>query len=64
LLDGKRKEEVLALLGEGSDASYWREWDLRYWLGPQRGLIRIDSEWLVVRFDGSGYVKEYAVISD
>ena len=28
---------------------YFREYDYAYWLGPERGLFSIDSEWLVVR---------------
>ena len=64
LLGGKHKEEVVALLGEGTHSSSWREWDIHYWLGPERSLIRIDSEWLVIRFDDSGIVKEYAIVRD
>ncbi len=35
-----------------------------YWLGPERGLIRIDSEWLVLRLDEGGVVREFRIVRD
>jgi hypothetical protein len=38
-----------ALLGVPPPTPYFREYDYVYWLGPERGLFSIDSEWLVVK---------------
>jgi hypothetical protein len=35
-----------------------------YWLGPERGFIRIDSEWLVLRLDQSDIVREVRIVRD
>lgn len=63
-LDGLTRPQVIALLGEPDGGSYFKEWDLVYWLGPERGLMGIDSEWLVVRFGPDGRVSEYRVARD
>ena len=63
-LVGLSKAEVIGLLGEQDDPSYFRSWDLRYWMGQEHGwLPAIDSEWLVIRFK-DGRVSEYAIVSD
>lgn len=64
LLDGKSREDVFALLGHPPETGYFRDWDAVYWLGPERGFIRIDSEWLVIRFDDAGRVYEYQLMRD
>ena len=48
------RSEILALLGEhDNDAGYFQQEDrFVYWLGPERGLISIDSEWLILEFSG------------
>ena len=58
------EEDVIKLLGEPSDTDMWPDWDLVYWLGAQRGLFPIDSEWLVLSLDRDGLVSEAAVIAD
>jgi len=63
-LRGLSRDSVERLLGPGDSTSYWREWDLVYWLGPERGLMRIDSEWLVVDFDANGRVRDYRLVRD
>ena len=63
-LDGLQRSEVTALLGPADETEYFKNWDLVYWLGPERGWIRVDSEWLVLRFNGSGRVAEYRVARD
>ena len=64
-LDGLTRRQIEVLLGAGDTTSKWREWDLVYHLGPERrGLFRIDSEWLVVRFDSAGRVSEYRIVGD
>ena len=63
-LDGLTQTQVVALLGPRPETDYFSEWDFVYWLGPNRGLLRIDSEWLVIRFNEAGRVAEYRVVSD
>jgi hypothetical protein len=64
LLDGLARDSVARLLGPADSTDYFREYDLVYWLGPERGFIRIDSEWLVVRFGPNGRVSEYRIVRD
>ena len=49
---------------EPDKTEYFKEWDLVYWLGPERGFISIDSEWLVFRFDGQKKVTDYKIMRD
>ena len=64
-LDGLTRREVDSLLGPRDDTDTWRDWDLVYRLGPQRrGMFRIDSEWLVVRFDTQSRVAAYRLVGD
>ncbi len=63
-LEGKTQDEILALLGPPTDTSYFTDWDAVYWLGPERGWLRLDSEWLVLRFDDKGRVFEYQLVRD
>jgi len=58
LLDGLSRQKVQELLGPGPDPLS-PSWDLAYELGPERSFIRIDSEFLLIRLDPSGRVKEY-----
>jgi len=64
LLKGASRAHVEELLGPPDDTVYFREWDLVYWLGPERGATRIDSEWLVLRLDPSGKVVEQRLMRD
>ena len=66
-LDGLTKTEVLELLGQ----PYQTEPSLgaapemfSYYLGPERGVIRIDSEWLVILFNDDGTVEQYRIHRD
>jgi hypothetical protein len=61
---GVARDEVVALLGEPRRTAYFNEYDLVYWLGPERGFISIDSEWLVFRLDAAGRVTEYRLVTD
>lgn len=64
-LDRVTRNDLLALLGPADQTDKWRDWDLVYWLGPERsGFIRIDSEWLVIRFDSAGRVDSYQIVRD
>jgi hypothetical protein len=63
-LRGLSRGEVDALLGPPTDTDYFSSWDLVYWLGPERGFLGIDSEWLVIRFGKDDRVFEWAVVRD
>ena len=63
-LSGNTKAEILALLGEADNTGYFRNYDLVYRLGAERGFISIDSEWLVFRLDTNNTVKEYRIVRD
>jgi hypothetical protein len=64
-LDNKTRVEVVAMLDEPPRMDYFKDWDLVYWLGREReAFIGIDSEWLVVRFDTKGRVRDYKIIRD
>lgn len=56
-LDGMTRGEVIALLGEPPKTPYFKNYELVYLLGPERGLMRIDSEWLIVTFGRDGRPK-------
>lgn len=51
ILVGMTRPEIDALLGTPPQTSYFRDFDYVYWLGPERGFISIDSEWLCIDFD-------------
>ena len=63
-LDRLTRPQVLELLGDPDGGPYFRDWDLVYWLGPERGFLGIDSEWLVLRIGSNGRVSEYRVVRD
>ena len=64
-LDGLTRPQVLALLGPAYGGDYFREpGNLVYWLGPERGIFRIDSEWLIIRFGKNGRVSAYELARD
>ena len=47
-----RESDIIDLLGnDNNDYGYFNEKDrFVYYLGPERGLISIDSEWLILDF--------------
>lgn len=63
-LQGLSRDSVERLLGPRDSTEYWHEWDLVYLLGPERGLISMDSEWLVARLGPDGRVVEYRIVRD
>ena len=67
LADGNldvRAGEVVALIGEPDNTSYFREYDMVYRLGMERGFISIDSEWLVLRLDANQVVTKFRIVRD
>jgi hypothetical protein len=61
---GQTRAEVVGLLEEPWPTGYFRQYDLVYWLGPERGWLSIDSEWLVFRLDSLGRVADSRVVND
>ncbi len=69
LVDSKRlaratRQQVEELLGPPDETEYFKDWSMVYWLGPERGTFRIDSEWLVLRLNESGVVAEFELVRD
>lgn len=62
-LEGMTRDEIITLLGEPDDYPSFGGWDLQYYLGPERGLISLDLEWLVIRLDKQNKVSAYKVVS-
>jgi hypothetical protein len=61
---GMSRAEIDDLLGSPAPTDKFRDWDLVYWLGPEPGSFRIDSEWLVFKFDKENKVSAYRLVSD
>ncbi|MGA9770758.1 MAG: hypothetical protein WBV94_17080 [Blastocatellia bacterium] len=61
---GMSREEVANILGEPDKTAFFKEWDMVYWLGPERGFISVDSEWLVLRLNEKKEVSEYRIARD
>ncbi|WP_428909943.1 hypothetical protein [Niallia sp. Krafla_26] len=59
------KDELTSLLGAPIETEYFKsDNNVVYYLGDERGLISIDSEWLVIDFDSRGRVANYQVLTD
>jgi hypothetical protein len=56
VLQGMSRADVVALIGEPDPKDVFPEYDLVYWLGPERGLIGTDSEYLVIKLDRASRV--------
>jgi hypothetical protein len=63
-LVGLQRDSVFRMLGPGDRTDYFKEYDAVYWLGPERGMMSIDSEWLVLRIGIDGRVLEAKVVTD
>ena len=50
-LVGMTQSEIDGMLGIPPQTPYFQDYDYVYWLGPERGVISIDSEWLCIAFD-------------
>ena len=61
---GMTRQEVTGLIGEPEKSGYFTNWDMVYWLGPERGFMSIDSEWLVFRLDNEKKVTDLKVLTD
>ncbi|MCX7427606.1 MAG: hypothetical protein NTW96_18495 [Planctomycetia bacterium] len=66
-LDGLTSSQVVELLGPPHDKSFpfgCTQCDIHYYLGPERGFFRIDSEWLFIALDKDGKVTRYWLYRD
>lgn len=63
-LHGLTRAEVTDLLGEPPRTDYFTNWDLVYWLGPERGYLALDYEWLAVRLGPDGRVEKAQLVTD
>jgi len=63
-LIGMTQSEVIDLLGPPTDTDKFRDHSLVYVLGPERGFVGIDYEWLLVDTGPDGRVQAAAVTSD
>jgi len=63
-LIGKTRPQIIVQLGEPAPTDYFRDWSLVYNLGPERGFMSIDSEWLLVRIGNDGRVAEARIARD
>jgi len=61
---GKSRAEVISMLGEPTATSHFREYDLVYVLGNERGWMSIDSEWLLLKLDIAGRVSAAEIARD
>lgn len=64
VLRGLPRDSVRALLGPPDRETQHPVPTMRYYLGPERDWIRIDSEELVIRFDSAGYVVDAGTARD
>jgi len=61
----KTKTEVHTLLGSPTETEYFKdENNIVYHLGNERGLISIDSEWLIIWFNDNEKVTKYEIVTD
>lgn len=60
-LVGMPRAQVDALLGVPPATAHFREYDYVCWLGAERGAFGIDSEWLVLKFDGEAVARALVV---
>lgn len=54
---GQTKEQIERLLGTPPATGYFKEYDYVYWLGPERSVFGIDSEWLCLKFENGKVIK-------
>ena len=63
-LVGMTHDELIALIGTPPKCGYFRDYQFVYWLGPERGYMSIDSEWLAVRFGPDDRVSAARIVRD
>jgi hypothetical protein len=61
---GKTKQELEAWLGKPDDFPFSQGWGFNYWVGLQRGWMKLDSWWLCFWFDDTGHAVEAVLKQD
>lgn len=61
---GMSRGDLIALLGTPPKTGYFTDYQFVYWLGPERGYMSIDSEWLAVRFGPDDRVSAAQIVRD
>lgn len=66
VLPRQNRTAIEAQLGIPPTSSYFEELkpDLLYHLGPERGVMGIDSEWLALWFNSDGYLDSWKLLRD
>ena len=67
ILDGLTSNQVVELLGPPNSKSFpfgAVNCDIHYIVGPERGFMRIDHEWLFITFGDNGNVSRYWLYTD
>ena len=62
-LHGMSPSEIVNLLGPSDGGEMW-DASYVYWLGPERGLFSIDSEWLLIELDSKSRVSSVRIVRD
>lgn len=63
-LKGMTRAQVVRLLGDPEETDYFSDSEMVYVLGPERGFLSIDYEWLLFELDRSERVISYKVMTD
>ena len=61
---GLSRTEAVKLLGEPDKTEHFKGWDMVYWLGPERGWLSVDSEWLLLKLDSAQKVSDCRLARD
>ena len=61
---GKTAEEAVRMLGPSTEHHEFKDWDLIYYLGKERGWICLGGEHLVLRLSPDDKVCECRIMSD
>ena len=62
---GMSRGEIVKLLGEPDDTSYFKAYEMVYMLGQEtESYFAIDSQWLLFKLSDSGEVTSYVIAAD
>jgi hypothetical protein len=66
VLPGRTRSEIEAALGPSEATPYFKSmgYDLVYVTGPERGLMSIDYEWLLIWLDKTGHFDHFKLVKD
>lgn len=59
-----RRADVIDVLGEPTETPYFKDYDLVYWLGEEKGFVSVDSAWLVIKFGANERVSDFKLVTD